>query len=106
MNNAPIILFGFNRPNTIHKVLDYMDALSSAMDRRINNTGAFKKRMVKIEVKRLKAYEKRIASEFNELVIISEQDRNSFSFKELSNIPKINLRGNVNNKDFTMLGNY
>ena len=72
--------------STIHKVLDYMDALSSAMDRRINNTGAFKKRMVKIEVKRLKAYEKRIASEFNELVIISEQDRNSFSFKEKESI--------------------
>ena len=72
--------------STIHKVLDYMDALSSAMVRRINNTGAFKKRMVKIEVKRLKAYEKRIASEFNELVIISEQDRNSFSFKEKESI--------------------
>ena len=72
--------------STIHKVLDYMDALSSAMDRRINNTGAFKKRMVKIEVNRLKAYEKRIASEFNELVIISEQDRNSFSFKEKESI--------------------
>tara|TARA_B110000285_G_C15136603_1_gene627381 strand:- start:35 stop:1189 length:1155 start_codon:yes stop_codon:yes gene_type:complete len=72
--------------STIHKVLDYMDALSSAMDRRINNTGAFKKRMVKIEVNRLKSYEKRIASEFNELVIISEQDRNSFSFKEKESI--------------------
>ena len=72
--------------STIHKVLDYMDALSSAMDRRINNTGAFKKPMVKIEVNRLKAYEKRIASEFNELVIISEQDRSSFSFKEKESI--------------------
>ena len=36
----------------------------------------------------------------NVLKNISIKDFNSFDLKELSNIPKINLRGNITDKDF------
>lgn len=57
------------------KTLDYMDALSRGMERRIEKAPFYLKPFVKIESKRLKKYEHFIFSEFNHKTIISEQDR-------------------------------
>src|SRR5690606_15491817 len=56
------------------KTLDYMDALSRGMERRIEKAPFYLKPFVKIESKRLKKYEHFIFSEFDHKTIISEQD--------------------------------
>jgi sugar transferase (PEP-CTERM/EpsH1 system associated) len=59
----------------IPKTLDYMDALSRGMERRVENSPFYLKPFVKIEAFRLKKYEHFIFSYFDRNVIISEQDR-------------------------------
>jgi len=65
-------LKGFNQ---IPKTIDYMDALSVGMERRIENSPLYLKPFVKIETKRLKRYEHFIFKEFDHHTIISKQDR-------------------------------
>ncbi|MBD98830.1 MAG: glycosyltransferase [Verrucomicrobia bacterium] len=57
------------------KTLDYMDALSSGMSKRIEKSPFYFKPFVKIEAKRLKRYEHFIFNHFDHKTIISEQDR-------------------------------
>lgn len=57
------------------KTLDYMDALSRGMERRIEKAPFYLKPFVKIESTRLKRYEHFIFSAFDYKTIISEQDR-------------------------------
>jgi len=57
------------------KTLDYMDAFSKGMERRIERSGAFKKYFVRSEYYRLKAYENIIFEYFNGKTIITEADR-------------------------------
>ncbi|MCB0802419.1 MAG: glycosyltransferase [Flavobacteriales bacterium] len=57
------------------KTLDYMDALSQGMERRIDKASFYLKPFVRIESTRLKRYEHFIFSSFNHKIIISEQDR-------------------------------
>ncbi len=57
------------------KTLDYMDALSQGMERRIDKAAFYLKPFVRIEAKRLKRYEHFIFDHFEHKVIISEQDR-------------------------------
>ncbi|MEX2379751.1 MAG: glycosyltransferase [Vicingaceae bacterium] len=57
------------------KTLDYMDALSRGMERRIEKAPFYLKPFVKIESTRLKRYEHFIFSAFDHKTIISEQDR-------------------------------
>lgn len=59
----------------VPKTLDYMDALSQGMERRIERSSALLKPFVKIESLRLKQYEHFIFSAFDEKTIISAQDR-------------------------------
>lgn len=59
----------------IPKTLDYMDALSKGMERRIQTETWYKKWFYKLESKRLKHYERRIFDYFEHKTIISEQDR-------------------------------
>lgn len=59
----------------VSKTLDYMDALSQGMERRINKAPFYLKPFVKIESTRLKRYEHLIFKSFENKVIISEQDR-------------------------------
>ena len=58
------------------KTLDYMDALSKGMERRIDNAFGPKKWLFKIESKRLGRYERQIFDYFENHTIISSQDRN------------------------------
>jgi sugar transferase (PEP-CTERM/EpsH1 system associated) len=59
----------------VPKTLDYMDALSKGMERRIQTEAWFKKWFYRLESKRLKEYERRIFDYFEHKTIISEQDR-------------------------------
>ncbi len=58
------------------KTLDYMDALSKGMERRIEHASAPKKWLFRIESKRLGRYERQIFDYFEHQTIISAQDRN------------------------------
>src|SRR5688572_4756979 len=59
----------------IPKTLDYMDAFSKGMDRRIAKSGGIQKIFLKKEAKRLLEYENLIFDYFENKTIISEQDR-------------------------------
>ena len=59
----------------VPKTLDYMDALSKGMERRIQTEAWFKKWFYHLESRRLKEYERRIFDYFEHKTIISEQDR-------------------------------
>ena len=59
----------------ILKTIDYMDALSTGMERRIENSPWYLQPFLKMESKRLKKYEKEIFSWFTNKTIISEQDK-------------------------------
>lgn len=59
----------------IPKTLDYMDALSKGMERRIQTEAWFKRWFFRTECKRLRQYERRIFDYFEYKTIISEQDR-------------------------------
>lgn len=57
------------------KTLDYMDALSRGMERRIEESPFYLKPFLKLETERLKRYEHFIFNDFNHLTIISNQDK-------------------------------
>ena len=58
-----------------NKTLDYMDALSKGMERRKSSAFGYKKELMKMESKRLIAYERSIFDYFEFHTIISKQDR-------------------------------
>ncbi len=57
------------------KTIDYMDALSKGMERRIDHAPWYSKRLFRIESIRLKNYEVRIFDYFEHASIISHQDQ-------------------------------
>jgi len=57
------------------KTIDYMDALSKGIERRISGSPWYLKWLFKIETRRLKNYERIIFDYFEHKTIISEQDR-------------------------------
>ena len=56
------------------KVIDYQDAFSMGLERRIANEPWWKKYVVSMEAKRLKNYESQIFEDFEQRTMISEQD--------------------------------
>jgi glycosyltransferase involved in cell wall biosynthesis len=58
------------------KTLDYMDALSKGMERRIQKVNLFTRIAISMEAQRLKEYERRVFSYFEFQTIISAQDQN------------------------------
>ena len=76
----------------VPKSLDYMDAFSKGIERRMEKTSGLKKLIFKFECIRLKRYEKRVFSWFDNTYVISEQDRASFCFEE-SNQIKVSPNG-------------
>ena len=74
----------------IPKSLDYMDTFSKGIERRMLESKGFKRLVFKIEYNRLKKYEEKIFDYFNNCFIISQQDKDSFSFakaKEINILP-------------------
>ena len=57
------------------KTIDYMDALSKGIERRIEKAPFYSKWLFKIESKRLAIYERQIFDYFENHIIISDQDR-------------------------------
>ncbi len=56
-------------------VLDYQDALSKGMERRLKNSSLIKNRVLRVEYKRLLQYENDVFERFDQKIIISENDR-------------------------------
>ena len=81
-----------SKSKNIPKSLDYMDTFSKGIERRMNKSKGIKKLIFKFEFTRLKRYEEKVFKWFNNTYIISEQDKNSFYFKE-SNQIKISPNG-------------
>lgn len=79
------------RDSPIKKTLDYMDALARGMERRVDDAPFYLKWFLKTETTRLKRYEHFIFNDFDNKVIISEQDRK--------------LIVNINNDDITVVPN-
>ena len=63
------------RKSKVKKTLDYMDALARGMERRVEDAPFYMKWFLKTETIRLKRYEHFIFEDFDNHVIISEQDR-------------------------------
>ncbi|PCJ27445.1 MAG: glycosyltransferase [Flavobacteriales bacterium] len=63
------------RKSKVKKTLDYMDALARGMERRVEDAPFYLKWFLKTETIRLKRYEHFIFEDFDNHVIISEQDR-------------------------------
>ena len=59
----------------ISKTIDYMDALSSGIKRRVNQQPFYSKWIYRMEAKKLSKYERHIFDYFENHTIISEQDR-------------------------------
>jgi sugar transferase (PEP-CTERM/EpsH1 system associated) len=57
------------------KTLDYMDVFSKGIERRISKVNFFQRPFFRMEYRRLLRYEREIFSAFNNLTIISNQDR-------------------------------
>ncbi len=68
------------------KYIDYMDALSKGMERRIYTEPIWKRWFYRMESKRLKQYEGSIFDYFEGHSIISEQDRNAINHPKQSHI--------------------
>lgn len=70
----------------ISKTIDYMDALSMGIERRIELQAFYKKWLFKLEAKRLKNYERYIFDYFENHTIISEQDKQLINHPEREKI--------------------
>jgi sugar transferase (PEP-CTERM/EpsH1 system associated) len=57
-----------------HKVIDYQDAFSKGLERRLQHESFFKRLMIQVELKRLRVYETEVFDQFEKRFIISEQD--------------------------------
>jgi len=98
----------------IPKILDYMDALSTGIKRRIDLQPFYKKWIFKSEAKRLSIYEREIFDYFEFKTIISEQDKKLIQHPDASHIACIpngidesffNFPHTVTNVDLVFTGN-
>ncbi len=73
----------------IPKTIDYMDAFSAGIERRINKRKWNDRWLFKLESKRLRKYERKIFDFFEHHTIISEQDRNLIAHPDKNKIVPI-----------------
>lgn len=73
----------------IPKTIDYMDAFSAGIERRISKRPWYDRWLFKMESKRLKKYERKIFDFFEHHTIISEQDRDLISHPDKHKIVAI-----------------
>jgi len=59
----------------IPKLLDYVDAISKGLSRRLDNSNLFLRPILKLEYKRVWSYEKEMNNLFDKSIIITKQDR-------------------------------
>jgi sugar transferase (PEP-CTERM/EpsH1 system associated) len=70
----------------IPKVIDFQDAFSIGIARRLDTDPIYLKPLLNSEKKRLEGYEKAIHKSFDGCTIISEQDRNQLPFAEKNEV--------------------
>jgi polysaccharide biosynthesis protein PslH len=70
----------------IPKTLDYMDAFSIGAERRAESSNWLTRWFWKIEARKMAKYEAQIGDKFNNLTIISEQDRDTLLFNQKNDI--------------------
>ena len=73
----------------IPKTIDFMDALSKGIERRIKRSGIFLRPILKAEARRLLRYENLVFEYFDHKTIISEQDRNLIYHEDRNKISVI-----------------
>lgn len=71
------------------KIIDYQDALSVGLERRVLKAKGVIKWLLKIEAKRLKKYESDIFQKFDDQIIITETDRELIPHKDKYNMKVI-----------------
>lgn len=71
---------------TIPLVIDFMDALSSALSRRAEKSNTLFKPLIKAEAKRLQQFEQNVAEFFHRQTIISHQDYDLLPLKNKSQL--------------------
>lgn len=98
----------------IPKTIDYMDALSMGIKRRIDEQPFYSKWLFRMEAKRLVAYERNVFDYFENKTIISEQDRKLIMHPDASKITCISNGidasffeevEHTNTYDFVFVGN-
>lgn len=65
-----------NNLHSIPKVIDFVDALSKGIERRMERSNFLMNMILSIELIRLKKYEKKVLDSFDKYLIISSEDRN------------------------------
>lgn len=70
----------------IPKTIDYMDALSTGVERRVDSQPWYQRWIFKMESKRLRNYERKVFDFFEHHTIISEQDRDLISHPDRDKI--------------------
>ncbi|NMB81915.1 MAG: glycosyltransferase [Ignavibacteria bacterium] len=66
----------------IPKVIDYVDVISKGLERRIEKSKLFLKLLLKWELKRAIKYEKQVYDNFDDWIIITDEDKNLLPFNE------------------------
>jgi sugar transferase (PEP-CTERM/EpsH1 system associated) len=74
------------RDTSVPKILDYMDAFSKGIERRLEYQPFYMKQVYRMEYKRLLEYEVDIYDQFNASTIISNRDMEVIPFKDTSKI--------------------
>ncbi len=70
----------------VAKMLDYQDAFSYGLKRRADKAGWLAKPVLRMEYRRMEAFERKIFDRFDQKIIISEQDRDLIPHPEKQNI--------------------
>jgi sugar transferase (PEP-CTERM/EpsH1 system associated) len=83
----------------IPKIIDFQDAFSKGIERRVETDSWYWKPILNSELKRLNRYEEQVFKTFDNCTIISEQDRNQLPFDQRNEV-KI-VRNGVELDDFS-----
>lgn len=83
----------------IPKIIDFQDAFSKGIERRLETDPWYWKPILNAELKRLNRYEKQVFETFDHCTIISEQDRDQLPFEQRNNV--IIVKNGVELGDFT-----
>lgn len=85
--------------NLIPKIIDFQDAFSKGIERRLETDSWYWKPVLNSELKRLNRYEEHVFKTFDHCTIISEQDRNQLPFKQRNEVTIV--RNGVELDDFS-----
>lgn len=85
--------------NGIRKVIDFQDAFSKGIERRLETDPWYLKPVLRSELRRLNRYEQEVFRQFDHCTIISEQDRDQLPFQQRNDVTIV--RNGVALEDFS-----